>query len=329
MEQKITHVLPLGALEALFQPVLDKGIPNPAYMARVQAKAENESTYNLNGFTVTDKTVVIKALETEKKRYDLRRTQYLNQRDELKNTLASAGITAKAYLPLPAWKAVLDRFNLKVFEPGSNGEIAIKTGFATQIVERLKNIFGYTAFAAAFVSYIAVAKTLGWDWWRPDGYIAFSIWFGLAASCILSTGIGLWLAGALDGYFAKKKWEQASPDGKYEMLFGSHPNNWKSHADVKISFPVPPPDVVTLLVKLKDSNTSFKVAAEWDAVTFNPSIEKVISRVQQENRAYEIRRDPIIYMELGSVVAVLDQYGDSPFEKAAIAEIFDNHLAPL
>ena len=122
--------------------------------------------------------------------------------------------------------------------------------------------------------------------------------------------------------------------GRLLSLFPGRRTPTDGKLSLNVQFPNPPARVAEKILRLRKFGIEYSVTAEPAAVDFVPPLEdqlvsaiekKVIAIAEEERRlaAEMLSRfpnDPIIHIEQGSAVAIIDQYGDLPFEMAAVEE---------
>ena len=129
--------------------------------------------------------------------------------------------------------------------------------------------------------------------------------------------------------FCKKPWEQ--------VLKGLFPNGVSENGNLRarIILPEPPAEVVATLLNAK--GLKLKVAAVAEAIAFSEAPEKILGR-ERDDRLFEqwerdrlekmreerLLKDPIVYHEHGSAVAVIAQFGDFPVEQRVVDEVVNS-----
>lgn len=118
--------------------------------------------------------------------------------------------------------------------------------------------------------------------------------------------------------FAGRDWK-----GWLGKLFPQNTDAANNGAEASLVLPVPPQDVVDVLLKLNRAGVPMKTAAVPEAISFKESVAELrkheMARREEEARRLEaLRHDPIIYTEHGSVAAIVAQFGDFPIEQEVI-----------
>ena len=109
------------------------------------------------------------------------------------------------------------------------------------------------------------------------------------------------------------------------------PDNNNSGLKVKVKFPKPPQSVKETLLKVHKANLKTMLTADKGAIKLETDVfALLLSKVKEEQKKaaeFERRRlailaaDPIIWIQEGSCVAIIAQYGNFPVEKKVVEQV--------
>lgn len=293
---------------------------SPEIEKTLVAKYEKEATSNIGGFVVHDDTYVENMLKRHSNISASNFRHFEKDRDDLASRLINNNIAHLAIIPTIAWNNIVKKHNLVTINPDFNGKVPITTLVPFEISSKFFRPYWYSA---AVLLPVLSAVT---------GYLSYFHGFEAGFAGVVGT---LGAAGTMWGaahYLNKKNLEgvlkgMSKVDLIKSMLDRSRWYSFQQTAEVIL--PAPPKDVVANIVKLKNSRMNFEVTAEPNAIEFKPSLESMFLKgyqIEAERRALEERLDPIITVQRNHATAIIAQYGEFEFEKAAVEQaIFETN----
>ena len=339
----------LAYIDSSAQDAVVCQIAKPVLSEEHVAAADAIATSVLAGITVRDETAHEQAIsisidERRKQLNRFRRERALAAKDLLKQ-----GITPLAIIPNKAWEHICSRSGLIRLSPDEDGNVHMSSKIlmdfrarAALIVGAAEPIVGIGAFFIALILsiWLAVEQASGWG-----------SRIGLVVIAVIVAGITSWVMHSLligDNKrtlsyrkklvqlqlwrFGLQPWE-----ARLQALF---PNGRSTSSDtednsvaIRLILPRPPADIAAILLKARDLD--LKVAAVSEAIMFAESPEHAFLRVheglaetdREELRRYEeMMRCPIIYIERGSAVAIIAQFGDFPIEQKVVDEVVSSEF---
>jgi hypothetical protein len=260
--------------------------------------------------------------------------------EALRASLSAAGITPLAVLPLVWWKQIVAKSKLLDFAPASNGTVAVRvTDHVTEIKNGWTPYFAFVGFSFALTlvaGAILLAADSSFNWSLSNfGIITLSLLWSMSLSSFL-----YWRKRAraeiVAGFYT------AMRGGNNKLLFSildTAGNSYQTR-NVGVTLPLPPANVVDILLKAERAQVKMRVAAVPEAVTLAQSPRQLIAnglrseweadalaRREARARAWrEFVNDPIIYVVHGSAVAVIAQFGNFPIEQRIVDEVVKGGL---
>jgi hypothetical protein len=297
--------------------------------------------------TVAGLTVVTKAFRDapfdtkSNTRLDLLR-QYRADNYFLKQKLDACGITAKASLPATAWFNLCNETKLFRFTPNADGAVRILgenifsgakllTKNEMDAIEKKQNRIGWYGIITSLIIFAAII-TIGW---HP---VLLSI--VTAVVCFFVTG-GIFGSLGIDQSATEAKYlrtlvDQYTEEGTlFEIIWPGYcepsaSTNRDFDILLKISLPTPPDDVQETLLKAERGGLELKLAVVGEAIALRENVADVLLKRQrqiQEEIERSAKLDPIVYIRHNTAIAIIDQYGDFPIEKAVMLKVINSeHL---
>ncbi|RYD51632.1 MAG: hypothetical protein EOP83_23300 [Verrucomicrobiaceae bacterium] len=251
---------------------------------------------------------------------------YAEEAKELRGHLSVRGVEPLAVMPKLWWDRLIEESGLWALAPNDLGQININP---REVVEKAD---GPRAFFAWIIMVGVIIGGTVWATTIPD----YANW-GMAPVLMFAAAV---ITGAFTALFSvtfedtfkalKARWVSAlyvAIHGNQKTMGRMITKDSYSAEKIKIALPVPPQDVAETLGKIA-MMSNIKVAAEPGAVSFAKSAREVMRQYmadqwKQEKEVRERMRalDPIIYVENGSAVALIAQFGDFPMEQALIDRV--------
>jgi len=243
--------------------------------------------------------------------------------------LAARDIVPLAVLPSSAWKRICDNAGIYRLFVNERGEVGIHD-FWSSAGDRQRFEAGWSlvcllTFVASFSAMIAVARLVTPSSHRED--LALLALPMLLISAALGTG-------AATAYVSRSICRFVNRASHKELLAlcfpaytdGTHPGLQKiALTRARIALPEPPPEVTALLARAR--GLELFTAAEPDAIRFVESPTDLLNRLRKEHEE-RLRADPIIYLQHGSAVAIIAQFGDFPIEQRVVDEVLGASYLP-
>lgn len=279
--------------------------------------------------------------------------EYRDHALKLRTRLATANITPLAVITFTAWRKILIDKGLFVVRPSSDSRVRVNRDRIKEL--RSNAVHPHSKLALrlhmGIGTAIAVALTplvwgLGYN--VENGFVS-ALSSALTAVLIMLVGVAVltgiaaaswdnFLTGKAKVNALKKFAKEASHEEMLHFLairYGSSLPYFDGEQQYgyRIELPEPPARVFELLKRLQTLNpTDFRlsIAAEPSAIHFKDDWSKILNQEVQrmEWEEQQAARDPILYVQFGNAVAILDQYGDGfTLEEAAIdAVVNSEHL---
>ncbi len=267
--------------------------------------------------------------------------QYRQDRDSVRGKLAECGVEPKAILPLRAWERICDRTGLYRFSPIGD-EVRLDPGKFLQEVRRSTEIkmkvFNFLSRLLIVCQCIYV--------------LSLPFAFGIGTASFFWASVGAIVA-CLFLWFFESGQIEANEQGIKRRVENSTVRKWvakhqengtictqlwpnfresENGPTIRISFPDMPADVAARVLAAERTGLTLQVALVREAITFKESVSAVLlsyrDYLMEVARLEALNRDPIIYVTVGSAVAIVDQFGEFPIEKGVMNEVISSdHLA--
>lgn len=274
--------------------------------------------------------------------------EYRADERELRTLLAQNGITPLGTAPKHAFEKLCDEVGLIRIEPDAQSRIMLDvTGLRYDLESKVG--------AAALGMLLPIALGV-WIWGlvslahglapldnAVDIFAAFVTAAGGVIVILAAAAGGAKFAELIGfGYMARRV-DNWTPDRRAEWLRSAQKervvqewagtlNNGRPVYDdkdarepVAIRLPDPPPEVAVQLYRLAGVGIAVHVAAVPEAIMFQRPLSETLLKNKREHdallRAMHAALDPIIYVERGSAVALVAQYGDFPLERQVVDRV--------
>lgn len=260
---------------------------------------------------------------------------YCKDRDGLLARCTKAGIEPLAVLPKAAWEHLCDAKELFLFRPENGDEVKVDP---KRLLHRINRVKFWTYWSMAVLG-MSVAGAFG-------ATLANTPIIGAAGFAFIFFVLALLLPGIIMELTSKlpKKWQidfwfdravtvwclRRARLGDFVPNRGrlSESEEQKKLPDAAkpvtahLRLPEASEEVQATLLRAKELELPLHVAAEEGAVAFAESPEELIGkerrRAEEERRYYEMLYDPIIFVEEGTAVAVVAQYGEFAVEREVV-----------
>lgn len=229
--------------------------------------------------------------------------------------LRAADVEPIAVVPDEWWDAIVEKTGLLAFDTTKHYTFRL-TNEMNSTLSRMK-LFMAIATAAVFMTLFVTTACF----FAPAGFAWRPIGAALLLGIVPSTGVFLF-----SGFMIFTDLRIARLLGRTRVIRSLLKVREYGETGVGVSyaFPTPPADVADVLSRAEKAGIAIHVAAEPDAVSFdiNP-IEYAAEGARARRVAMRAARmaDPIVYVRLGSAVAIIAQFGDFPIEKRVIDEV--------
>lgn len=295
--------------------------------------ADHPSRWSLvSGFRVENPG----ALEAERKRRLSERCRkqqaYEKDRDALRQRLVRAEVSPLAVVPAAAFARLCDEAKLLRLAPDRSGTIGIR---ADRLIGQLRDQARKIAIACWGPAMLVL----------PLG-IFFATWFGttdIAAALAIGIFVGVMADVVLFGFIfsaalAGRPYEESVAAIFRRLARGV--DRWPAArflsrveivsnfgARMPLRFPDPPAEVAEIVRRVaRMPDFSIGVALEPSALAFAapPSefLRDHLDHAEIDLRsAFHVKFDPILFVEQGSAVAIVAQYGDFPFEREVVDKV--------
>ena len=332
MNTNLARATPLAPIEAAADNALAREGEDPVVSTAAQQNVREQSMSVIAGFAVRDTAAEQSALDAARQE---RRARIEDYRDDRKSAIAmlqKRGITPLAVVPKPAWERICSMSGLFRISPDANGRIKISGAVLEHLAERAGSIVD-EAFGALFLGPAMATcfiAPLAFDCTTVQTLVTAAAVF--VASLLAIVGIlgdhgeekigryQKFLTGIMAKAFARKPHQAV-----LERLLPGGASPQDSDLRVKVALPPPPDDVAQTLLKAK--GLTLHVAAVPEAIAFAEPIEDVLRRESArmiDSPEWRLMHDPIIYIEQGSAIAVIAQFGDFPIEQGVVNEVVNS-----
>lgn len=267
----------------------------------------------------------------------------------LREHLDANKIVPLAIITKKAWYELATRAGLCILAPDTNGRVCLKSDLATRMRNNSSDAWAAwlgIAIGAIFTGVVFHYFISNFNW-TDEGKVAGSIVVLVLASVFAAIACTSWKAQLDRRRFDRKAADYEASHTWREFLTEAHPVDAYGTAVHLELTPEPPERTLQLLhtierAQIKDSYawtckgsiSGIKIAADYDALSirggmrsyFGATYEQITERERIERLA-RWSSDPIIFVEKGSAVAILDQFGDFPIERKVIEDVANSeHL---
>lgn len=290
-------------------------------------KAEAGATRVVGGFKFHDSAWIDDKLREAKEArlYDV--SKFEEKKKAITEKLEKIDIKPLAVVPANHWDEITKLHDLVTLSPSLDGKVSVGGEVAHQAGSGVGDRIDVAASSFAAVGSVLAFGRGFYIGTGSDSLgqfmlsIAVDSWmhaaFFLLATSILITSV-------VKPYFLGRVLDRWIETHSYADLLRAvtEGRSYSGHRAV-LRLPDPPADVVSLLRKLVAANWQFEVTAEAEAIALNPPARDLFhaSYKIREQELEALRRDPIICVREGSVVAVLAQFGDFEWEKAVVEDV--------
>lgn len=301
----------------------------------VQAKAEVKHQ-KLWGFHVPDEVLLSEAKTVQRigrrKQIDI----YRDDAAKLRTRLGSIDIEPMAIITAKVWEEIVRRSGLVVATIDNRaGAISVSTYLVKKIREASTLRLGWIMHTAFFVGLIAAVNAgylFSRQSWETAGIIGAIVFVGvllIIGSCVIGGIIADKIERGsfrrqVEKYIATHSWAQfireVSRDG---WLLSTRGGDcvW-----LEPTFPAPSPSAVINLRKLssfdqRDHQMELHVAAVPEAISLRGGMRRYFNEGFDAVLRQDLKYDPILYVQNGNAVAIIDQWGDFPIELKVVEEV--------
>lgn len=308
---------------------------------------------HLCGFEMPAEMVRTDALIRDRKGRLERITAYRNDAAHARTALGSIGVTSLAVITEKAFDELVRRMGLFTLYPSERGSVVVNN---SHIVAMRNPGAGLHAALMALSLAAGVLAVMGYAHLGFDVFQGPLQFAGAAGSFAVTFGALAFIGIAIEdhvrrrgfkkratSYLRATSWEQMLVDLSHERKRSFYRPSWDGYDDTptirQIILPPAPPEVIDVVCRIsraraleKHDSEKFRlqIAAEADAIAFKGGVRGLfdIDAIEaQIERERQIKADPILYVVIGSAVAIVGQYGDLPAERAVIDGIVNSeHL---
>ena len=341
----------LSYIDASSKEAVDRQKALPAISADRERAIAKAHTLPIAGLAVFDEASA--EAEREHVRDGKRKLLRAFERDaqELTQALADRKIVPLAVLPATAWHAMCKRAGLFTFSADKAGFVKVSAeplkafeANASRAIKRIRTV-GEIALLIASVGLLSFGMMDGLFW---QSIACVCLAFGLfyanvydqrteegrtsGTKAVRKSGLYRMLVRGQLRKFGRMPFSQA-----LDLLLPDYASPAFSDVSAQVVLPEPPRDVAATLLKAR--GLSLKTAAAREAIAFAEAPAMIYARsfgealklddqnwqqVRQEN-------DPIVFLEKGTAVAIIAQFGDFPIEKEMVdaalfgADLIESH----
>lgn len=264
--------------------------------------------------------------------------RYRADRELVLGKLKRVGVEPIAVLPLTAWERICNSTGLFRFVPdGDKVRISaarlIKQAETDAMVEASKKQAiinrkwaGMWALGAIITGVLALTLSGGW-------------WVATAISVVATIGnLGSsepnWRPRDIEARLINERVAELEKNGTLLKELWPDLIEPAKGPSIRIALPTPPAEVQERLIAAERARLPLNIAVVGDAIAFKESVAGVLINERKSHwdeverqRQEALRLDPIAYVIEGTAVAIIDQYGDFPIEKAVMNEVINSeHL---
>lgn len=264
-------------------------------------------------------------------------SEFNSDAEILRRQLAKFGIKPHAIMPRGAWDAIRKYYGLLELNFNKDGSVnAIMPDFM-KIKRDLDNEQAAWAMLLSGILWLAAIATTVYVYsdtmtssifWSTCGWVVLGIFFyNMMPDNHNSERL-------VAGFMRKSHLE------RLRSLFPGQRTSKKPEMTLTIKFSNPPETVAKRVRKMAARNTALSVTLEPDAVYFYPSLdlqlkklfEKAVVEAGRTRSATLISRPspgPIIHVNHGLAVAIVDQYGDFKMDNDTILQVLMDEVSLL
>lgn len=285
---------------------------------------------------------------------------YRRDRGEIEAKLKEAGVEPLAILPKRAWETICEQANLYCFTPKGETVRANVSALITNIENDIESTAFKTVFRRRLVGFVlgAALSIYGWTQFSEWQLVGPALTSLFALVCAIRAA-GLYLG---DTNVEVDRRRQAHTTNVLQKITTASMRRrlqkmkrnktlfsllWPDRVDtlqgiaIAIALPDPPADVQQTLKSMLHTKLPLHLALVSDAIGISDQLITMMTqsirdrgherqeanRLQEERRRESIKNDPIVYMEHGSAIAIVAQYGNFPIEKQVVHQVMNSiHL---
>lgn len=291
-------------------------------------------TRTIAGLDVTCNVARDSAYDDDEKRREWTLRKYIQDKNKIIDELEGENISPLAVVPVSLWDELCKHAGLYRFAPSSAGVVLVD---ALPLIEEAQahalTCVGRRAVVKRMLILVigfGLAAAIGIVWPSPDGLF-------VSVMTTLSTLLVL----VLSWNECKSDWrtiERLRLD-RLKDLISEHESAgtitealWPEHIEpsrgvpIKIVLPVPPTDVQGILIAAESLKFQLKVAVVGGAISFcEPIADALVGKSGERwENAARSQQDPIVYIQNGSAVAILAQFGDFPLELDVMTKLVNS-----
>jgi len=342
------NIVELPEIESVINRAVAREIGNPSLPEQAVQKLLEKSKGRVAGFHVTDRKyrsqLIDEATATLKERW----SKYESTAASMRRELERREVNPIAILPRRAWEKLYTSAGLYDMGIGTDGKVCITLKGLTDIVADRRNRIGNAIFNSNLVACAAVMIYTGISTYHlkmflPSfsyagpvflGFVAGVVYFMASLFMLLNTdsgeirGVGLIEKGITKRLLRKLSWNDAlklvMPEQK--SLDGTAAD-FVSVILPDLSMLDNAEEIESILSKVKD--IPLRTIVDPALFRFEGGLEGVLGKkladIRAEERLRWTQRDPIIAWYKDDVVAVIAQWGDSPFERRVVDQVASQH----
>lgn len=302
------------------------------------AYIEQASAAAIDSPPVTNRTSVIAGFRVEESprenpRWTEQRKSYRQSSELLRENLTSVGITPLAVLPKAWWREMVAAKGLYDLSPNAEGRVGVYARDEAEQASRPR--YGVVLMLGiSTLVFAAAAASL-------PTFVHWGLYIPLFVVSSMATFIILAVTHNDDNNNLMARFTSRVTAWMHVMCTGGNEKAMKrmlrrgsggATDQVAIRLPDPPSEVAATLKKTRSLRYTLNVAVEPGAVAFAETPASIIAlQIRRENaerareaaleRARLAALDPIIYVEEGSAVAIIAQFGDFPLEKELVDRV--------
>lgn len=337
-----------GRVEAAVRDEEEGRVENAVLSKRVPAKTgDDRFAY---GFTSNPDFTRQRDLEVARESRLKQIGKYRKDALALEKQLEKVGIKPIATITTTAWYSICKSNGLFMLQPNRKGYVRINNNVVSELRGKSDGNPNVLMSIAMFVGCIAgLAAAVAYI---PDQWAGSSQFMVGAISVIGSTICTALLTGFAYSFWSDHRFEKAvdawlkGKSWKDILLAVSYQNHHtgipcltnEGSVNTRITLPPAPVEVIGIVERFQElhetdewgSSLVLRVMAEPDAISFDKSIKEIFKLERERQIEWEraIAQDPILFVQNGSAVAVLAQYGGNlKWEEKAIDDLINSeHL---
>ncbi|NTW15785.1 MAG: hypothetical protein HGA38_05505 [Candidatus Moranbacteria bacterium] len=330
---------------------VEREIRNPQLPEEALRSLLERSKDRVAGFPITDmkyhSELVDQATRTLKERW----SKYGSTEVRMRQELERRGISPIAILPLKAWEKLYRAAGLYEMNISGGGMVNVDLKGLQSIAEKRKSLIENVIFSLCMCVVAACAVWAGWLFWssvlvpKTPVFIAWMAcgFFGLIGGILSFMAMfvimvsfhseELRVSPLIEWAVTRRLCKSLSWRGMLEYLM---PDRRSESAGTPVTVVLPKitnDSVHDILVRAK--GLPLRTIADPEMFGFEEDVESLLRGKQKQMREErreesrrlwaEMLRDPIVAWYDHGVVAVIVQWGDSPFEKRVVEQVACEH----